>query len=71
MKLYLSSYHLSNDPEKLAKLFRDGDKISIIPNALDFSTDNTRLADSLNCEFDDLRRIGVEPELLDLKNYFH
>jgi dipeptidase E len=70
MKLYLSSYHLSNSPEKFSSLFGDGQKIAIIPNALDFSTDYERLEEGLKRESEDLSNLGLNPEIMDLKEYF-
>ncbi len=55
----------------LSNLFTEGKKILIIPNALDFSTEYERLAMTIEGEFQDLKRIGLEPEKLDLRDYFH
>ena len=46
MKLYLSSYHLGDESEKLKEMVGINRKAAIVHNALDFSTDIERLKDS-------------------------
>lgn len=70
MKLYLSSYRLGDHPEQLAELVGGNKKVAVIPNAVDFSTDLERLAKGREREADDLRAIGLDPEELDLREYF-
>ncbi len=70
MKLYLSSYHLGDQAKKLAALFAHK-KVALISNALDFSTDLPRLQKSEQRELEDLKSIGLQPEPLDLLEYFH
>lgn len=70
MKLYLSSYRFGDEPQKLADLVGDNNKIAIIPNALDVYTDMARREVGLQREKDGLVQIGLEPEILDLRNYF-
>lgn len=70
MKLYLSSYHFGNEPQKLAELVGDNRKIGIIPNALDQYTDLERRKASLQREADGLSQIGLNPEVIDLRSYF-
>lgn len=48
----------------------NGDRIQVISNALDFSTDLARREQSQKREFDDLKSIGLEAEELDLRLYF-
>lgn len=36
MKLYLSSFNLGNNPERLYKLFSDNRKVVVIMNAQDY-----------------------------------
>ncbi|MDQ6985333.1 MAG: hypothetical protein Q9M91_01745 [Candidatus Dojkabacteria bacterium] len=43
MKLYLSSYQLGDNPERLAELFSKNKKVGVIMNALDWSTDLDRV----------------------------
>lgn len=70
MKLYLSSYHLGNDSEKLRSMVGTNRKAAIIPNALDFSQDFARREKSIQQEKDDLMGLDLKPEELDLRKYF-
>ena len=70
MKLYLSSYHIGNSPEKLKEMVGENKRAAIIHNALDFATDFERLEKSKKDEANDLKSLGFEPEELDLRNYF-
>lgn len=70
MKLYLSSYHLGNESQKLKELVGSNKKAAIITNALDFSHDLERRKKSLQQEIDDLADLGFVPEELDLRLYF-
>ena len=70
MKLYLSSYHIGNEAEKLKEMVGVNKNAAIIRNALDFSTDIERLKNGLEVEINDLKSIGFEPENLNLKDYF-
>ena len=72
MKFYLSSYKIGNEVEKLKRLIpKDNNRFGYIPNALDFSgADPERRKKHIQDDMDALRKIGVEPELLDLKEYF-
>jgi len=70
MKLYLSSYKIGDNPQLLAGLIANNKKIAIIPNALDVYTDVARREASLEREKNSLIQIGLNPDLLDLRNYF-
>lgn len=70
MKLYLSSYHIGNNPQDLVKLVGSNKKAAIISNALDPYTDLARRKESTQKEIDDLKSLGFEPEDVDLRNYF-
>src|SRR5690606_12570545 len=70
MKLYLSSYRLGNRALQLAQMVGGGRRIGVVRNALDFSLDMDRLEQGRTREFEDLQRIGLVPEDLDLKEYF-
>jgi dipeptidase E len=72
MKFYLSSYKLGNKVEKLKKLMPvSNKKLGYIPNALDFSSaDPERKKQGIKKEIEELRSLGFEVELLDLKKYF-
>jgi dipeptidase E len=69
MRLYLSSFRLGNNPEQLLRLLNGGKRTAVILNALDFEAPSERLQ-SLTREMDDLRRIGLEPTEIDLRDYF-
>lgn len=70
MKLYLSSYHFGNNPQQLTKLVEGEKKVAIIPNALDIYPDNERRQQSLNRQMDGLINLGLNPEVIDLREYF-
>ena len=69
MELYLSSYRLGNEAQKLAEMVGRGNKIAVIGNAMDFVDEETR-KDQLQENFDELRQIGLEPIEIDLRDYF-
>ncbi len=71
MKLYLSSYKIGNQPEKLLALFPDNKKVGYIPNALDFTkADPERRKKHIESDIQSLIDLGFLVELLDLKYYF-
>lgn len=70
MKLYLSSFHLGNDPQKLRDLVGVNKKAAIINNALDCYGNTDRVNSSKRQEIDDLTGLGFSPEDLDLRQYF-
>jgi dipeptidase E len=69
MKLYLSSYNLGDNPEQLIDLIGINKKIAVIANASDIKTVDERIQ-KVKEEFDQLIEIGLQPEELDLRNYF-
>ncbi len=69
MRLYLSSYRLGNQPEKLVELLGGKTKIAIIPNARDASPTDGR-TERLARETDALTDLGLRPSILDLRDYF-
>jgi dipeptidase E len=69
MKLYLSSYKLGNKPEELAKLVGDNKRTAIILNAQDLVLPERRSM-RLQEEIAALTNLGLEPEELDLRDYF-
>ena len=70
MKYYLSSYELGNETSKL-KVLASKDKIGYIPNARDFTgADPDRKAKRNTNNMDSLRELGLEVELVDLRDYF-
>lgn len=71
MKLYLSSYKISNESEKFVSLFSANKTVGYIPNAIDFTkVDLKRRKEHIEKDVAGLSDIGLEVELLDLKNYF-
>lgn len=70
MKMYLSSYRLGDNPEKLVNLVGANKKVAVIPNALDFSNEIDRRNAGVQREIDDLNNLGFEAEEVDLRKYF-
>ena len=70
MKLYLSSYKLGDNPQALADLVGKNKRIAIIPNSRDVYTDAARRDAGLQNEKDELSKIGLTPQELDLRKYF-
>ena len=71
MKLYLSSYKVGDEPEKLTALFSNNKNVGYIPNALDFTKANVeRRKDHIEKDMESLKQAGLQPILLDLKEYF-
>ncbi len=71
MKFYLSSYKLGNETDKLKELIRQGNKkVAYIPNALDFSLDVERRAQSEQTDIEDLQSLGLDVDRIDLRNFF-
>lgn len=70
MKLYLSSYKLGDNPQALADLVGKNKRTAIIPNSRDVDTDIARREAGIQNEKDELSRIGLHPQELDLRKYF-
>lgn len=70
MKMYLSSYRLGNNPEKLLALVGKNKRVAVIPNALDFSNEIERRNEGAQREIDDLNNLGLQAEEVDLRKYF-
>lgn len=70
MQLYLSSYRFGDKPQLLADLVGKNKRIAIIFNALDVYPDGERKETNLQRELDGLIQIWLEPEMLDLRDYF-
>ena len=70
MKLYLSSYRLGDHANALGRLVAGQKRVGVIRNALDFSHDLERLSEGQAREFSELRKLGLDPEELDLRKYF-
>jgi dipeptidase E len=70
MKMYLSSYRLGDNPQLLTDLVGENKKVVVIANAIDFGNDSERRKTGVQREIDDLTKLGLQPEELDLRNYF-
>lgn len=70
MKFYLSSYKLGDRIDKLRELIPGNNKTAYIPNSLDFSDDLERRRKDEKEDISQLQEVGLDAELLDLRNYF-
>lgn len=69
MKFYLSSYRLGSQREKFVGLLpADKQRVLIIPNARDYDIATRHLREAR--ESDALQDLGIETEILDLRDYF-
>ena len=68
MKFYLSSYRVGNKAEELVKMIPNN-KIGYIPNASDNLSEERNQSHQVS-NIRELRKLGLEPEIIDLKNYF-
>lgn len=72
MKLYLSSYRTGNKTDELLKWKqKHGNKIFVIPNAVDVFPDGERKLSGIQDKCKDLEALGFETQILDLRNFFH
>jgi len=69
MKLYLSSFHLGDEPEKLVSLLSKNAKGLIIVNAKD-NLDVSERKKCLQKETQDLESLSLSVEELNLRDYF-
>lgn len=70
MRLYLSSYRLEYNEDDLGCLVSGQKRIGVIRNALDFSNEHEILREGREREFLELRKLGLFPEEIDLREYF-
>jgi dipeptidase E len=70
MRLYLSSFRLGNQPQRLVDLVGDNKRVAIIVNAGDLMTDDDRKA-RVQQESALLESLGFTPVELDLRHYFN
>lgn len=71
MRFYLSSFRIGNVGEKLKNMFSENKTIGYIPNALDSKrNDLSWLENHMESDMNELRAIGLTPQLLDLREYF-
>jgi dipeptidase E len=67
MKLYLSSYRMGSEPERLRDLVGAGHRAAIIFNACDCFAERVKVYER---EETDLATLGFDAEELDLRDYF-
>ena len=70
MRLYLSSYKIGNESEKLLEMAAGNKRTALIPNAMDGYKDEAEIRLSTESDLEELRAVGLEPEVVDLKEYF-
>lgn len=71
MKFYLSSHKIGNEPERLKRMFSLNKRVGYIPNALDYTkVDVERRSKHVNADIENLEKLGLVVEMLDLRNYF-
>jgi len=70
LKFYLSSYKLGGETERLATLFPENRKTAYISNAGDSFTNSERKRRWEESDIEDLSKLGLEVEHLDLREYF-
>lgn len=68
MRLFLSSYKFSNQPERMLEII-NGKKVAVVANAMDFLPEEIRVQ-KVKEEEAQLRALGLEPEELDLRKFF-
>ncbi|MFH0929242.1 MAG: Type 1 glutamine amidotransferase-like domain-containing protein [Candidatus Aenigmatarchaeota archaeon] len=71
MKFYLSSYSLGNKVQKLKKMLSKNKKTAFISNAMDYVDDMNKRKQKDLSGMEELRKVGMKPELLDLRDYFN
>lgn len=69
MKLFLSSYGLGNQPQRLLDLLAGGSRVAIIVNASDYY-DEASILERLDRDLVRFADIGLNAERLDLRDYF-
>lgn len=69
MRVYLSSYKLGNKPEEMLPLIVDNKRTAIIANAQDSKSVESR-TERVQQEIESLTALGLQPEELDLRDYF-
>ncbi len=70
MDFYLSSYRLGKKTKALKKMIPKNKKMAYISNALDYSKDYERRKKRENTHIRQLKKIGFDAEILDLREYF-
>ena len=70
MNIHASSYRLCSEPTRLRALFDGTTKVAVISNALDFSDQLERRANRVCEELQELSKLGLRPQELDLRRFF-
>jgi dipeptidase E len=70
MKLYLSSYRLGDDPQKLVAMVGKNKKAALIANATDYYQDKEISEEKIKEGIANLEELGFESEEIDLRDYF-
>jgi dipeptidase E len=71
VKFYLSSFRLGSKQERLKELAPNNNaRTAYISNALDFSDEPSRRKSDEEYDMNSLRKAGLQPELLDLREFF-
>ena len=70
MKLYLSSYYLGSNPEKLKEVVSPGAKVAIISNAGDYKSEDEKTQRWIDSQIKEFTELGYTAEQLDLRDYF-
>jgi dipeptidase E len=71
MKFYLSSFKLGNEPKELVRMMMPNKKIGFIPNASDYTNADIQRENEINNQdMAELKNLGLDVQLLDLREYF-
>jgi dipeptidase E len=70
MKFYLSSYRMGNEIGKLKKMIPKNKKTALIMNAVDCYNDLERRKKGEQQNVKELSKVGLDVEILDLRDYF-
>lgn len=71
MKFYLSSFKLGNNPRQLVTMMAPANKIGYVPNACDYTNiDVKRRSEGNASDIAELSALGLDVQLLDLRDYF-
>ncbi len=71
MKFYLSSFKLGDRANELARMAVSNKRIGYVPNAADYTdADLVHKSEVNNNDIAELKKLGLEVQILDLKDYF-
>ncbi len=71
MKFYLSSFKLGTHSKELVRMVEPAKKIGYVPNACDYTNVNVERRNQVNVsDMAELMSLGLDVQLLDLKDYF-